>query len=496
MKKHVTILAALALFSATPIASARDFHASPDGQPTGDGSKMAPWDLATALRKADVVGPGDTLWLRKGTYRGGFECHLQGNADAPVTIRQAPGERATIDCRPRDTQDSGLFIAAGNHSVFWGFEVTCSDPKRKTANGGSWPDDIRRGGVFSRASHVKFVNLIVHDTAGGFGFWSEGEGGEIYGSIIYHNGWQGPDRGHGHAIYAQNHTHSKRLADNILFRQFGSGIHCYGSDKAFVQGFEISGNVAFQNGILAGPNAGTPGIFVGGGKCVERLTVTANFTFDGGIQCDYPWGNTNRDVDLRENYVVGSLFVRDFKDVQVIGNTIISPSGLVILESSGMLDTSSYVWNNNHYYRTANEWSGFEIASGEKRRGMEFDGWRQSTGFDDAASFDRQPSGAHVFVRPNEYEPGRAHVAVFNWDRAETVDIDVRGVLEIGDEYRLVSAQDVFGEPLLSGRYGGGPLRLTMQPHSAAVPVGMPDFEPPATEPVFGAYLVMRDCSP
>jgi hypothetical protein len=484
---------AIALLLCVADAPAADFHASPDGRPTGDGSEAAPWNLATALSMTERIGPGDTLWLHGGTYQGGFECRLAGKAGVPVTIRQAAGERATIDCRPRDSQDNGLFIAAGDHCVFWGFEVTCSDPQRRTTIGGSWPEDIRRGGMFSRASHVKFINLVVHDTAGGFGFWSEGEGGEIYGSLIYHNGWRGPDRGHGHAIYAQNRTLSKRLVDNILFRQFADGIHCYGSDKAFVQGFEIEGNIGFQNGILAGPNDRTPAIFVGGGTCVERINITDNYTFDGSIHCGYPWGNVNRDAALRDNYVVGGLFVRDFQKVQVLGNTVIAPSGLVRLESSAALDTSDYVWDKNRYFRTTEAWSAFDIAGGEKRKGMEFDDWRRATGFDAASTFAHKPSGTRVFVRPNRYEPGRAHVAVYNWDRAETVEIDLGGVLETGDRYRLVSAQDFFGEPLLSGVYDGGPLRLAMRPRKAAAPVGMPDFEPPATEPEFGAYVVLCD---
>lgn len=485
-------LAVLVTLSAANAVVAKDFHAAPNGLPTGDGSQNAPWDLTSALSKVDVVGAGDTLWLRDGVYQGGFECRLAGKAGSPVTVRQSPGERATIDCRPRDGHDNGLFVVRGDHAVFWGFEVTCSDPKRHTNQGGSWPEDIRRGGLFSRASHVQFINLVVHDTAGGFGFWSEGEGGEIYGSLIYHNGWQGPDRGHGHGIYAQNRTLSKRLADNILFRQFGSGIHCYGSDQAFVQGFEIEGNIGFHNGVLAGPNAGTPAIFVGGGRSIERLLVADNYTFEGPIHCGYPWGNLNQDLALRDNYVVGGLFVRDFKTVRVTGNTVINPWGLVRLESSAELDTGQYIWDMNHYFRTTEMWSGFEIANGEKRRGMEFDDW-QATGLDGASTFGRYPTGTRVFVRPNRYEKGRGHVAVYNWDLADAVDVDLRGILSAGDHYRLVSAQDFFGEPLMADVYDGRPLRLKMRPNKAPVPIGMHDFQPPATEPKFGAYVVLPD---
>src|SRR6185437_8871425 len=106
------------------------------------------------------------------------------------------------------------------------------------------------------------------------------------------------------------------------------------------------------------------------------------------------------------------------------GNTVIAPSGLVAVESSATLDTSSFTWDKNHYYRTGDLWSAFEVAQGDKRKGYEFTEWREATGFDATSTFERKPSGVRVFVRPNRYEPGRAHVVVYNWDRADTVEID------------------------------------------------------------------------
>ena len=42
---------------------------SPTGSAAGDGSSAHPWDLATALKgAAERVAPGDTIWLRGGTY--------------------------------------------------------------------------------------------------------------------------------------------------------------------------------------------------------------------------------------------------------------------------------------------------------------------------------------------------------------------------------------------------------------------------------------------
>src|SRR2546426_6136509 len=44
---------------------------------------------------------------------------------------------------------------------------------------------------------------------------------------IYNNGWQQPDFGNGHGIYAKSSAGPVYLRDNIVFNQFGYGIHIY-----------------------------------------------------------------------------------------------------------------------------------------------------------------------------------------------------------------------------------------------------------------------------
>jgi hypothetical protein len=258
--------------------NAADFFVAPNGNPNGNGSKSQPWDLATALAGPAAIQPGDTIWLRGGTYTGDFVSRLKGAKDAPITVRQLPGERATVDLVTKDR--TALFAVNGDHVRFWGFEVTCSHPVRVSKTGGPFAGpDIRRGSIHCRASYVSFINLVVHDLGVGFGFWSEGGGGEIYGSVIFNNGWKAPDRGHGHGIYTQNVKGTKRLVDNVLFNQFSHGIHAYGSAKARIEGFHIEGNAAFNNGSLSGLEHLAPNILVGGGAPARQITLTDNFTY-------------------------------------------------------------------------------------------------------------------------------------------------------------------------------------------------------------------------
>ncbi len=70
---------------------------SPNGSPSGNGSINSPWDLQTALNQPSTVHPGDTIWLRGGTYVGHFTSNLNGTSSSPIIVRQYAGERATID---------------------------------------------------------------------------------------------------------------------------------------------------------------------------------------------------------------------------------------------------------------------------------------------------------------------------------------------------------------------------------------------------------------
>src|SRR5207237_8578304 len=71
-----------------------------------------------------------------------------------------------------------------------------------------------------------------------------------------------------------------------------------------------------------------------------------------------------------------------------------------------------------------------------------------------------QNSASHVFrnnaeergttetktvVRPNPYEPGRAHIVVFNWGRRSSVTIDLSKLFHTGDRYEVRRIDDLFG---------------------------------------------------
>ena len=65
------------------------------GDDGNQGTKGSPWKTIT--RGVSTLKPGDTLYLRGGTYYENLNLTLSGTAEAPITIRAFPGEVPTID---------------------------------------------------------------------------------------------------------------------------------------------------------------------------------------------------------------------------------------------------------------------------------------------------------------------------------------------------------------------------------------------------------------
>jgi hypothetical protein len=281
-------------------------YVSPSGAAGASGGASAPWDLETALSGANgKVQPGDTIWLRAGTYRGNFESKLAGSASAPIVVRQYPGERATID---------GSLSVEGRNTWYWGFEIANSDPGTRNVEG-----------VDSHCPGCRFINLVIHDHSGnGLGMWSEGPDQEAYGNIIYNNGFWGPTNGsYGHGIYAQNVSGAKRILDNILVNQFGYGVHIY-TEESGLWNFIVAGNVVVNSGLGDGMD-----FQVGGLQPVNNLVFTDNMSYRSPdrrtdtARLGYNWGPSNFGAVVTDNYLVGNLLLFFWKAMKLQRNTIV-----------------------------------------------------------------------------------------------------------------------------------------------------------------------------
>jgi len=105
------------------ITTGNSFYVSPTGSPNNDGSINRPCDIATALSHPETLKPGDTIWLRGGTYRGVVTSYLQGTQNYPITVRSFPGEWAVIDTVRQQGDPSGFHVYSA-YTYYWDFEIT------------------------------------------------------------------------------------------------------------------------------------------------------------------------------------------------------------------------------------------------------------------------------------------------------------------------------------------------------------------------------------
>jgi len=472
------------------------YYAATIGTNAGTGSIGSPWDVRTALNGGNKqVQPGDTIWLRGGSYRGPFTSNLTGTAAAPVVVRQYPGERAVID-GAGSLQDS--FVGAGSYTYFWGFEVTNTDPTRCCSTSSSFRADQ----VTNYGAHNKYINLIVHDGGVGYYTGTAYPDVEIYGSIVYNIGYQGPDRGHGHAFYLKNDAGPVLARDNVSFSEYGYGFHVYSNaGSGLLNNIQLVGNVAFNSGTLSN-NSTTANLGILGQPAANGITVQNNLTYyspgAGGIGIELgPRGLLNGTLAATGNYVVGgaggtggaagdpAVFFGDWTTASFSGNTVAGPGVVVTFDAA---TTSGITWGTNQYYRdpSAKAW-GFAGTN------YGFSAWQTASGLgatDQAQA--AAPSAPWAFVRPNAYEPGRAHIVVYNWSLQASVAVDVSTVMKPGDNYEVHNVQDLVGPAVVSGAYPGGAITLPMSATAAPVPIGLSTSPAPVTGPAFNVFLLTR----
>ena len=389
------------------------FHVTVDGTPEGDGSIDAPWDLATALAHPASVTPGSTIWVHGGAYPGPFTSTLTGTAEAPIVLRAMPGERATLDGTGIAGGQPDWMRIEGAHTWLWGFEITTTHTDAS----------FTVAAAFSiAATGIKLVNLVVHDVFNN-GFFQSAVDLEIYGTLFYNVGYNASGGGgdsYGYPMYVQNLEGDKLIEDNIVMNNYSFGLHAY-TEGGYLEQISLVGNVWFNNGAAAPGDGKRDDILVGPvnnparGIVVRDNSVWTRVSDERAVRFGY--GAPNEDIELVGNYIVGqTLFSDPWSSVTMTDNTFFSAP-------TGEIDPAAHPRN---------------------------------------AYLDAPPTENVVRVRANRYEPGRAHVVVYNWEDADTVAVDLGEAIEPGTAFEVRNAQAFWDAPVATGVFDGGALELPM----------------------------------
>jgi hypothetical protein len=376
-------------------AYAADWYVVPDGKATNAGTRQSPWDIGSALDGRDGIKPGDTIYLLEGTYRRRpnelFDVRLTGSVDQPIQVRPAPGQRVRID--------GGLALRSPSaHVWIRDLEVFVSEPlPDKPVSAGSSPADLKRpwGGLHMHGgTQCKYINLIIHNCNQGISCWKDEIDPEIYGCIIYDNGWLGVDRGHGHCIYTQNDEGMKTISNCIMTCPFDGSytLHAYGSERAYVNNYLVMDNICYGKGPF----------LIGGGRPSHGIRVYRNYLYGVDMRIGYS-APYNEDCKVRSNVVVnGRLEIANYREAVQQDNLVL------------------------------------------------------------AANADR-PAGAKSVLLPNKYDPSRLYLAVYNWEKADAVDVKTGDLLRDGDSVELLDPKSLFDDPVAKVAPRDGLIRVPVR---------------------------------
>jgi hypothetical protein len=427
------------------------------------GTTNNPYSMTAAVRDAQ---PGDLYWLAQGSYTGAFIVANSGTTNAPIVFRAKPEDRARI---------VGLFNVTGSNNWIWGLEIT--DPNNLSTNAAS-------AGIDMLAPGIHAINNIIHDTydKNGIGAWNTGPGQVVYGNITYRLGIGGVN--HPHCIYTQNDFSQygyKYLVNNMLLDQGDSSscpvgncfnFHAY-TEGGVITGLDVEKNISRNGRFLIG----------GFNLPADNEVVIENYFYQSGPQFGY---RRPTQVECRSNYVArgtidtqwfwgaGETVFTQTKPNMFTGNEVYAPpDNHINFRTSAYLSTGrcegcpaiqpTDVFDHNTY---SAPFQAYFFANNNSLGNVNFAAWKSATAsagnaFDVNSVEVPVPTATEYVLLANEYEPGRAHLVIYNWGAASNVLVDLSAVVTNGAAFKILDPRDAYGTPVVSGTYSG-PVSIPM----------------------------------
>jgi len=192
-------------------AWATDYHLATTGDDANTGTPEAPF---STLRKGiSVLKPGDTLYVKNGTYKGITEygAFRSGSSwEQPVKVTAYPGHRPVII--PPDDGEACLYFVDTKYFVLDGF-ILDSAPNGQGV-GITW------GTGFPQAHHIELRNCEIKNSKGQ-GILTGGDGCRFINLDVHDNGTDGLT----HGIYLNGD--GNLIDGGRYYRNVGWGIHVY-----------------------------------------------------------------------------------------------------------------------------------------------------------------------------------------------------------------------------------------------------------------------------
>jgi Right handed beta helix region/Protein of unknown function (DUF1565) len=171
----VFLAIAILVFSQGSVGSAfaKEYFLTPQGNDAHPGDKSHPWQ--TLQHAVTMAQPGDTIFLRAGSYREEVHLNRSGNAKSPITIASAPGEAVTVlslvvergvshlrlkDFAVMGYKNWGIELSGDNHHIHLsGLRIQGGEAGLRLTVG-----DSGNAPQFGPVSHITIENCQIKDT--------------------------------------------------------------------------------------------------------------------------------------------------------------------------------------------------------------------------------------------------------------------------------------------------------------------------------------------
>lgn len=460
--------------------SGADLYVAPGA--SGDGLSITnPMGLQAALTGTGSPAAGDTIWLRGGTYfppnrtttlggtnvpaEGGFgwTITIAGVVGNPITIRSYSGEVAKVD-RP---------LRFGSYGNLHFRDLEFYDSLKGFQPGLDYiPDFPWNHFDDSGSPGNEWINCIVHDVNN---CWAGNSSGKLVRGCIT---W-----------YVGNDIRDHTVYPNIT--------NYIGNISAWVAGMTLQ--AVTSTGLTANSNiAWGAGLTWGSVSSSEFYlsypsTLRGNIVFEQSIY-------TSPVYDLGGSTLIGNIFASRAPASLAGGNSLTYSNNSAFMRVDGAAfpvlirsGSSAGTWtvNSNSYFSLD------AVLFNNTNNTRTFPQWKSDyPGFDTVSiSSDSTEPPDSVTVYPNVDEPKRAHIAIFNWSGADNVNVSLAGVLNTGDAYRLISAQNYLAGAIRYGIYDGTSISVPMTNLNNAPLLYTTAVwgltQPAVTSPDFGAFVLV-----
>lgn len=220
-----------------PLAASRGtaYYVSPLGSDGASGSAGSPW--RTIQKALNTLRPGETAFVRTGTYTESLVASRSGTAADPITVRNMPGERPTVRARTGATNNYALYVPGASYVRVQGFVM-------EGATGPSSANVYFAGA----AHHIEVSDCEVRNSQRqGFFFAPESRSVQVLRCSVHDNG-SVDNLDHGLYIEGRDHL----VADSVISSHAdGYGIQVYPTaENVMVVGNTIVDNE--KGGIIIG----------------------------------------------------------------------------------------------------------------------------------------------------------------------------------------------------------------------------------------------------